>query len=89
MQEKTRKLKENARMIGLKINAKKTKLMYLNTDRLAVIFEEGKQLDTVDSFNYLRSCITTEGGDERDIKISIHQMRQYLKDSSLFKEDQA
>jgi hypothetical protein len=68
MQEKNRKLEENARMIGLKTNAKKTKLMYLNTDRLPVIFEEGKQLDAVDSFNYLRSCIT-EGGDERDIKV--------------------
>jgi hypothetical protein len=79
---------KNTAVIKFKLG-KKTKLMYLNTDRLAVIFEEGKQLDTVDSFNYLRSCITTEGGDERDIKISIHQMRQYLKDSSLFKEDQA
>ena len=29
MQEKTRKLEENARIVGLKINAKKTKLMYL------------------------------------------------------------
>jgi hypothetical protein len=37
---------------------KKTKLMYLNTDRLPVIFVEGKQLDRVDSFNYLGSCIT-------------------------------
>ena len=67
MQEKTRKLEENARMIGLKINAKKTKLMYFNTERLPVIFVDGKQLDTVDSFNYLESCITTEGGAERDI----------------------
>ena len=33
-QEKTRKLEENARMVGLKINVKKTKLMYLNTERL-------------------------------------------------------
>jgi hypothetical protein len=41
MQEKTRKLGENARMIGLKINAKKTKLTYLNTERLPVIFVEG------------------------------------------------
>ena len=55
-------LEENARMIGLKINAKKTKLMYLNTERLPVIIVEGKQLDTVDSFNYLGSCIATEGG---------------------------
>ena len=68
MQEKTRKLEENARMVGLKINAKKTKLMYLNTERLPVIFVEGKQLDTVDSFNCLGSCITTEGGAERDIR---------------------
>jgi hypothetical protein len=59
MQEKTRKLEENARVVGLKINAKKTKLMYLNTERLSVIFVEGKQLDTVDSFNYLGSCIAT------------------------------
>jgi hypothetical protein len=29
MQEKTRKLEENARIVGLKINAKKTKLIYL------------------------------------------------------------
>jgi hypothetical protein len=42
MQEKTRKLEENARMVGQKINAKKTKLMYLNTERLPVIFVEGK-----------------------------------------------
>jgi len=53
MQEKTRKLENNARMVGLMINAKKTKLMYLNTERLRVTFVEGKQLDTVDSFNYI------------------------------------
>ena len=69
MQEKTRKLEENARMVGRKINAKK--LMYLNTERLPVIFVEGKQLDTVDSFNYIGNCITTEGGAERDIKVRI------------------
>jgi hypothetical protein len=40
MQKKTRKLEENARMVGLNINAKKTKLMYINTERLSVIFVE-------------------------------------------------
>ena len=75
MQEKTRKLEENARMVSLKINAKKTKLMYLNTERLPVIFVEGKQLDIVDSFNYLGSSITTEGGAERDIKVRIGKAR--------------
>jgi len=75
MQEKTRKLEENARIIGLKINAKKTKLIYLNTEILPVIFVEGKQLDTVDSFNYLGNCITTEGGAERDINVRIGKAR--------------
>ena len=75
MQEKTRKLEENARVVGLKINAKKTKLIYLNTERLSVIFVEGKQLDTVDSFNYLGSCIATEVGAERDIKVRIGKAR--------------
>jgi hypothetical protein len=73
MQEKTRKLEDNARMVGRKINAKKTKLMYLNTERLPVIFVEGKQLDTVYSFNYRGSRITTESGAERDIKVRIEK----------------
>jgi hypothetical protein len=34
-----------------------------------------KKLDTVDSFNYLGSCITTEGGAERDIKVRIGKAR--------------
>ena len=38
MQEQTRKVEENNRMVGLKINAKKTKLMYLSTERLPVSF---------------------------------------------------
>lgn len=71
MKEKTKKLEETAKMIGLEINAKNTKLMYLNTERHPIIFIEGKQLETVDSFNYLGSCIITEGGAERDIKIKI------------------
>jgi hypothetical protein len=54
---------------------KKTKLMYLNTERLPVIFVDGKQLDTVDSFNYIGSCITTEDGAERDIKVRIGKAR--------------
>jgi hypothetical protein len=62
-------------MVGLKINAKKTKLMYLNTERLPVIFVDGKQLDTVDPFNYIGSCITTEDGAERDIKVRIGKAR--------------
>jgi hypothetical protein len=75
-------------MVGRKIISKKTNLMYLNTERLPVIFVEGKQLDTVDSFNYLGSCITTESGAERDIKVRIEKLDQHLEDNSLFKEDQ-
>jgi hypothetical protein len=53
----------------------KFNLMYLNTERLPVIFVEWKQLDTVEFFNYLGSCITTEGGAERDIKGRIGKAR--------------
>ena len=63
--------------------------MYLNTERLPVLFVEGKQLNRVDSFNYLGSCITTESGAERDIKVRIEKLDQHLEDNSLFKEDQA
>ncbi|VDI41126.1 Hypothetical predicted protein [Mytilus galloprovincialis] len=64
---------ESSKMIGLKINAKKTKLIY--TERHPVIFVEGEKQKTIDSFNYLGSCITTEGGAERDIKIRIGKSR--------------
>jgi hypothetical protein len=86
IQEKTRKLEENVRMVGLKINAKKTKIVYLNTERLPVIFVKGKQLDTVDSFNYLGSCITTEGGAERYIKVRIGKARSaFIRLGSIWK----
>jgi hypothetical protein len=66
--------------------SKKTKLMYLNTERLSVIFVEGKQLDTVDSFNYLGSCIATEVGAERDIKVRIGKARSaFIRLSNIWK----
>jgi hypothetical protein len=57
MQEKTRKLEENVRMVGLKINAKKTKLMYLNTERLPVIFVAGKQLSFSSTLSHIGAHI--------------------------------
>ncbi|XP_071166966.1 uncharacterized protein [Mytilus edulis] len=74
MQEKTKNLEETAKMIGHKINTKKTQLMYLNTERHSVIFIEGKQLETVDSFNYLGSCITQKVV-LKDTKIRIGKAR--------------
>lgn len=65
MQDKTKKLeKKNTEMIALTINDKKTKLMYINTERLSA---EGTLLVTKDSFNYQGLCITTQGGAGRDI----------------------
>ena len=61
--------------------------MYLNTERQPVIFIEGKQLETVDSFNYLGSCITTEGGAERDIKIRIGKARSaFIRLGNIWKQ---
>lgn len=43
MREKTTKLEENAKMIGIKINSKITWLMYLHRERNRVIFGIGKR----------------------------------------------
>lgn len=49
-----------------------------------------KQLDTVDLFIHLGSCITTKGVAERDIgKARSVFISQFLENNSVFKEDQA
>ena len=71
MQEKTRKLKENARMVGLKINAKKTKV---NVPKHREIASHICRRETT-GYSRLGSSITTEGGAERDIQVRIGKAR--------------
>ena len=68
MQSKTSKLQSNASKIGLKINMKKTEVMSLNTKHPPKIHLDGNNLMNTNSFTYLGSIVTNDGGAEEDIK---------------------
>lgn len=93
MKEKTERLEQNARMIGLKINSKKTQIMTVNMLNTPDIKVNGEQLELVQSFTYLGSVVTSEGGAEQDIKTRIgkarsafHRLRNIWKTPSIRKK---
>ncbi|XP_063427447.1 uncharacterized protein LOC134710955 [Mytilus trossulus] len=75
MKEKTEVLEQNARMIGLKINSKKTQIMTVNMLYTPDIKVNGEQLELVQSFTYLGSIVKSEGGAGQDIKTKIGKAR--------------
>ncbi|XP_073821545.1 uncharacterized protein [Musca autumnalis] len=76
---KLEQLLQNAKTIGLKINMKKTKLMRLktqNTSPLTVMVDSTPTVvDDVDSFCYLGSIITKDGGADTDVQSRINKAR--------------
>ncbi|XP_073820509.1 uncharacterized protein [Musca autumnalis] len=76
---KLEQLLQNAKTIGLKINMKKTKLMRLetqNTSPLIVMVDSTPTVvDDVDSFCYLGSIITKDGGADTDVQSRINKAR--------------
>lgn len=73
MEEKIKRLKEEAEGAGLKININKTKEMRINSktdDKLSIDDEEIEQVDT---FIYLGSMVSKKGGAEEDIKSRIRK----------------
>ena len=62
IQRKTANLKHNAERIGLKINARKTKIMRFNTrvEERVRLCEE--LLEDVDQFTYLGGIVSKKGG---------------------------
>ncbi|XP_063436440.1 uncharacterized protein LOC134717872 [Mytilus trossulus] len=80
------RLEQNARMIGLKINSKKTQIMRVNMLNTPDIKVNGEQLELAQSLFYIGSVVTSEGGAEKDIKIRIdkassafHRLRNLWK----------
>jgi hypothetical protein len=67
IQEKTERVGRFGQQVGLKINAKKTKLMTVNIDREVKTTVSGEDIETVKRFSYLGSVITENGGAEEDI----------------------
>ena len=67
MQEKTNKLSDVGKCTGLKINAKKTKIMRLSIKRHNRILANIKGIDEVDRFVYLGATLSKTEGAEADI----------------------
>lgn len=65
-------------MIGLQINAKKTKLMCHHSGRPPKTLVDGKQLQRVDFFHYQGIVVSTDGGAENDILIRTGNARAVL-----------
>ena len=63
-------------MVGLKINATKTKMMRICTKRSNGVFIEGEQVEEVDEFTYLGGIVSKRGSTDDDIQASIVKARQ-------------
>lgn len=75
IQEKTTKLHETSRSLGLNINLKKTKIMRINAQNNNSVQVNREQLEDVEKFIYLGSIVTTTGGTDEDITSRINKAR--------------
>ena len=76
LSEKTARLSNNARKVGLKINSKKTKWMSTGCKRNCQIKVDGQGIEKIDQFSYLGSVIDVQGGADADVKARIGKARQ-------------
>lgn len=75
MQAKLDCLQRNASVVGLKINAGKTKIMRIQTECTDPLKLEERVIEDVDSFCYLGVVVTKNGGAAEDIKSRINKAR--------------
>lgn len=75
IEQKLLSLERNARKVGLKINVKKTKLMRIGTNNTTPLLLNGSRIEDVDSFCYLGSSLTKDGGSGKDIEDRINKAR--------------
>ena len=68
IRDKTEKIWQTARRVGLEINAPKTKVMCSNTTFDVHLTVAGETLKYVDIFRYLGSVIRRDGSTQKDIK---------------------
>ena len=74
-QDETTSTKEWAEKAGLEINAGKTKTMRMNVKVDRHVKNDGKDLEDVPDFTYLRSKVTRKGGACDDIKSRLQKAR--------------
>ena len=68
IQEKTDKAWQVTRIVGLEVNAPKTKVMCINTTLDEPRTVAGKKMECVESCTYLGSVISRIGDAQKDIK---------------------
>ena len=67
MQTKLGDLIKEAGRVGLAINVKKTKALRVNTSKTESFMVGGESIEDVDSFVYLGSKVTKDGGAAQDV----------------------
>lgn len=68
LQQKTTRLESNAAKVGLKLNAKKCKLMKVNSRSNNRLRAGESEVEEVESFTYLGANVTNDGGSTADVK---------------------
>ena len=68
LQNKTTRVNDLAKYVGLHINTSKTQVMKLNSKNNNPLIIEGNTIEEVEEFTYLGSKISKTGGAEKDIK---------------------
>ena len=64
-QTKLEHVAEEAEKVGLQININKTEVMRVNNNRQEAIQLQGKEIKEADSFTYLGSVVSKDGGNRR------------------------
>ena len=75
IQDKTTRLDEEARRVGLKINGEKTKTMRINARNQENIIINGQDIEDVEEFVYLGAKVCKEGGGMKDLKNRLSKAR--------------
>ena len=76
VRDKTSRLADEAARVGLKINAKKSKVMQVNAKNDQRIELNGEQVEEVEEFVYLGALMDKEGGTTKDIQHRLSKARQ-------------
>ena len=76
IEDKTSRLVDEAARVGLKINAKKSKVMLINARNDQRMKVNDEQVDDVEEFLYLGALLDKEGGATKDIQQRLSKARQ-------------
>ena len=75
IQDKTTRMVDEARRVGLRINIDKTKLMKINVRNQEKITIGGRDIEEVDEFTYLGAIVCKEGGGMKDLRNRLSKAR--------------